>query len=44
MGPPDPVWVEAMTAVVVLAPGHHESEQLRSELIAFVAEGLASYK
>ncbi|MGW3545785.1 class I adenylate-forming enzyme family protein [Nocardia niigatensis] len=44
VGAPDPVWVEAVTAVVVLAPGHHESEQLRSELIAFVAEGLASYK
>lgn len=44
VGAPDPVWVEAVTAMVVLAPGHHESDELRSELIAFVAEGLASYK
>ncbi|MCC3312940.1 class I adenylate-forming enzyme family protein [Nocardia africana] len=44
VGTPDPIWVEAVTAVVVLAPGYDESEQLRTELVTFVAEGLASYK
>ena len=41
VGLKDPKWVEAVTAVVALKPGHAASEQ---ELIAFVSARVASYK
>lgn len=41
VGVKDPKWVEAVTAAVALKPGQTVSEQ---ELIAFVAERVASYK
>jgi len=44
VGLPDDKWVEAVTAVVVLAPGQAESDALATELIAQVAGQLASYK
>jgi hypothetical protein len=44
VGLPDDKWVEAVTAVVMLAPGHAESDALAAELIAQVAGRLASYK
>jgi len=44
VGLPDDKWVEAVTAVVALAPGNAESDALAAELIAHVAARLASYK
>jgi acyl-CoA synthetase (AMP-forming)/AMP-acid ligase II len=41
IGLPDKVWVEAVTAVVVLRAGREASE---AELIAHVASQIASYK
>lgn len=41
VGAPDEKWVEVVTAVAVLRPGHAVSEDA---LIAFVASALASYK
>ena len=44
VGTPDERWVEAITAVVVLAEGAEADDQLREELIAHVAQKVASYK
>jgi len=41
IGIPDPDWVEAVKAVVVLAPGKKATEE---ELIAFCKDNIASYK
>src|SRR5699024_1341335 len=41
---PDDQWVEAVTAVVVLADGVTGDEALRTELISHVASRIASYK
>ncbi len=41
VGLPDPRWVEAVTAVVVLRPGHWVEE---SELLAHARDGLAAFK
>jgi fatty-acyl-CoA synthase len=44
VGTPDPRWVEAVTAVVVLADGVIGDDRLRAELTAHVAARIASYK
>ncbi|OLR93361.1 class I adenylate-forming enzyme family protein [Actinokineospora bangkokensis] len=44
VGTPDEHWVEAVTAVVVVAPGVAADDDLRAELVAHVAERIASYK
>src|SRR5699024_2303691 len=44
VGTPDDQWVEAVTAVVVLADGVTGDDALRTELISHVAARLASYK
>ena len=41
---PDERWVEAVTAAVVLAPGHAAGDELAAELTAHVGARLASYK
>jgi acyl-CoA synthetase (AMP-forming)/AMP-acid ligase II len=41
---PDERWVEAVTAAVVVAPGHQPGEALATELTTHVASRLASYK
>jgi acyl-CoA synthetase (AMP-forming)/AMP-acid ligase II len=41
---PDERWVEAVTAAVVLAPGHVAGDELAAELTAHVGLRLASYK
>lgn len=44
VGTPDDQWVEAVTAVVVLADGVTGDDALRTELISHVAARIASYK
>ena len=44
VGTPDQLWVEAVTAVVVLAEGVEPNDELREQLTTHVAERLASYK
>ncbi|WP_293781212.1 class I adenylate-forming enzyme family protein [uncultured Aeromicrobium sp.] len=44
VGLPDPTWVEAVTAVVVLSPGVEPDDSVRDELISHVAQRLAGYK
>ncbi|MFD1860192.1 AMP-binding enzyme [Aeromicrobium camelliae] len=44
VGLPDPTWVEAVTAVVVLSPGVEPDESVRDELTSHVAQRLAAYK
>src|SRR5699024_8085677 len=44
VGTPDDQWVEAVTAVVVLADGVTGDDALRTELISHVASRIASYK
>ncbi|MFG2086887.1 class I adenylate-forming enzyme family protein [Spirillospora sp. NPDC048824] len=44
VGTPDERWVEAVTAVVVLAPGTTADDELRERLVAHVTERVASYK
>ncbi|MFF3666234.1 class I adenylate-forming enzyme family protein [Microtetraspora malaysiensis] len=44
VGTPDERWVEAVTAVVVVADGVEPDDELREKLVAHVAEKVASYK
>ncbi|MGP4022598.1 AMP-binding protein [Actinomadura sp. 3N407] len=44
VGTPDERWVEAVTAVVVLAQGTAPDDDLRERLVAHVTERVASYK